>query len=78
VETIAAVTRNGQDVATITPDASSRWAVCVGSEAFGLSDNLVNRMDRAVSIPMAEGVDSFSVHAAAAILLYALRRDRSI
>ena len=74
VETIAAVTRNGQDVATITPDASSRWAFCVGSEAFGLSDNLVNRMDRAVSIPMAEGVDSFSVHAAAAILLYALRK----
>ncbi len=79
VETIAAVTREGQDVTTVKPDARSRWAVCVGSEAFGLADDLVKRMDRAVSIPMAEGVDSFSVHAAAAILLYALRKgDRFI
>jgi TrmH family RNA methyltransferase len=74
VETIAAVTRKGQDVATVEPDAGSRWAICVGSEAFGLADVLVGKMDRVVSIPMAEGVDSFSVHAAAAILLYALRK----
>ena len=77
VETIAAVTRKGKEPATVEPDERSRWAICVGSEAFGLADNLVKRMDHAVSIPMAEGVDSFSVHAAAAILLYALR-DRSI
>jgi len=74
VETIAAVTRNGQDLSTVEPEADSRWAVCVGSEAFGLADDVVKKMGRAVSIPMAEDVDSFSVHAAAAILLYALRR----
>ncbi len=74
VETIAAVTRNGRDVATLEPGARARWAICVGSEAFGLADGLVKKMDRSVSIPMAEDVDSFSVHAAAAILLYALRK----
>ena len=74
VETIAAVTRKGQDVATVEPGAHSRWAICVGSEAFGLADGLVKKMDRVVSIPMAEEVDSFSVHAAAPILLYALRK----
>jgi TrmH family RNA methyltransferase len=74
VETIAAVTRSGQDVAAVKPGARARWAICVGSEAFGLADGLVKKMDRSVSIPMAENVDSFSVHAAAAILLYALRK----
>ena len=73
VETIAAVTRKGRNVASVKPGASARLAICVGSEAFGLGDDLVKRMDRAVSIPMADDVDSYSVHAAAAILLYALR-----
>jgi len=75
VETVAAVTRDGQPLTGIKPGPRARWAICVGSEAFGLADGLVKKMDRAVSIPMAEGVDSFSVHAAAAILLYALRRS---
>jgi len=77
VEAIAAVTRSGQDVASVERDADSRWAICVGSEAFGLAEDLVNKMDRVVSIPMPDDVDSFSVHAAAAILLYALRRNES-
>ncbi|MEE8411231.1 MAG: RNA methyltransferase [Acidobacteriota bacterium] len=74
VETIAAVTRKGRNITTIKPGARARLAICIGSEAFGLGDGLVKRMDRSVSIPMAKDVDSFSVHAAAAILLYALRK----
>lgn len=74
METIAAVTREGRNVAAVKPGARARLAICVGSEAFGLGDSLVKRMDRSVSIPMAKDVDSFSVHAAAAILLYALRK----
>ena len=73
VETVAAVTTGGRCLTTVQPPARARWAICVGSEAFGLSEGLVNSMDRAVSIPMAGDVDSYSVHAAAAILLYALR-----
>lgn len=73
VETVAAVTSGGRCLTTTVPPPGARWAICVGSEAFGLSEGLVESMDHAVSIPMAGDVDSYSVHAAAAILLYALR-----
>ncbi|NIM61059.1 MAG: hypothetical protein GTN89_09730 [Acidobacteria bacterium] len=74
VGTLAAVTLEGDDLATVQLAPEARVAICVGSEAFGLSGDLVRQMERAVSIPMADGVDSFSVHAAAAILLYTLRK----
>jgi len=51
-------------------------AVFVGGEAFGLPDAVAAALDQRVSIPMPAGVDSFSVNAAAAILLYELRRGR--
>lgn len=73
IETVAAVTTGGQCLTSVQPPPRARWAICVGSEAFGLSEGLIRQMDRAVTIPMAGDVDSYSVHAAAAILLYALR-----
>ncbi len=45
----------------------------LGSEAFGLPASLTARLDRLVTIPMAPRVDSLSVNAAAAIVLYQLR-----
>lgn len=48
------------------------WALWVGSEARGLPPEILNRLDQRLTIPMADDVDSFSVHAAAAIALYAL------
>lgn len=50
------------------------WAVFLGSEAFGLSADDRGALDATVSIPMPPGVDSFSVNAAAAVLLWELRR----
>jgi TrmH family RNA methyltransferase len=50
-------------------------AVFMGNEYWGLPDELLAQMDVRVTIPMAEGVDSFSVNAAAAIILYELRRS---
>jgi tRNA G18 (ribose-2'-O)-methylase SpoU len=41
----------------------------MGNEYWGLPDELLAQMDVRVTIPMAEGVDSFSVNAAAAIIL---------
>ncbi len=49
-------------------------AVFVGSEAWGLPSDLLERVDVRLSIPMVAGIDSFSVNAAAAIVLYELRR----
>jgi TrmH family RNA methyltransferase len=51
-------------------------AVLIGSEAWGLPENVQTGVDRLVSIPMKAGVDSFSVNAAAAIVLYEIGRIR--
>jgi TrmH family RNA methyltransferase len=49
-------------------------AVFIGSEAWGLPEGVKTAVDRLVSIPMVEEVDSFSVNAAAAIVLYDIGR----
>jgi TrmH family RNA methyltransferase len=49
-------------------------AVFMGNEYWGLPKTLQSQMDTLVTIPMAEGIDSFSVNAAAAIILYEIRR----
>jgi TrmH family RNA methyltransferase len=49
-------------------------AVFVGGEAHGLSGELRAAMDALATVPMAPGVDSFSVNAAAAVILYEIRR----
>jgi len=49
-------------------------AVLLGNEYFGLPDDLTAQLDTLVTIPMAAGVDSFSVNAAAAIILYEIGR----
>lgn len=62
---------------TELPDAefsSGRVAVVLGSESFGLPQDVLESLDLAVRIPMPAGVDSFSVNAAAAIVLYELGR----
>ncbi len=51
-------------------------AVLVGSEASGLPADVRGAADELVTVPMASGVDSFSVNAAAAIILYEVRRRR--
>lgn len=64
----------------LLPEASfagQGTAVFLGSEYWGLPPELVARLDVAVSIPMTPGIDSFSINAAAAILLYEHRRRQS-
>jgi len=51
-------------------------AVLIGSEAWGLEEDVQMAVDLLVSIPMSSGVDSFSVNAAAAIVLYEIGRGR--
>jgi len=71
VRTVGAVTRGGVPL----PRLGSRevpTVIVLGSEAFGLSQEESELLDERVTIPMAEGVDSFSVNAAAAVLLYEL------
>lgn len=73
---LAAVTSGGTPVQRISFDGRP-LAFFLGSEAFGLPDGLTALLHEKVSIPMASGVDSFSVNAAAAVLLYeSIRRSR--
>lgn len=50
-------------------------ALFVGSEAFGLSDEASGIVDELVTVPMTPAVDSFSVNAAAAVILYEIGRE---
>lgn len=54
-----------------------RMAVFLGGEAFGLGARQRALLDQLVTIPMGDGVDSYSVNAAAAILLHELCGGRS-
>ena len=58
-------------------DLDGPLAIALGSEAFGLESDVVDRLDDRVTIPMASDVDSFSVNAAAAALLYEVARRRT-
>jgi tRNA G18 (ribose-2'-O)-methylase SpoU len=44
-----------------------RWAVLLGAEGPGLTDDAMAHADRLVRIPMANGVDSLNVATAAAV-----------
>jgi TrmH family RNA methyltransferase len=75
IRTVAAMSRDGRD-----PDAIS-WtgplALVIGSEGAGLSDIVRAACDEEVTIPMASPVESLNVAVAAAILIYAARRQRA-
>jgi TrmH family RNA methyltransferase len=50
-------------------------ALVLGNEGAGVSAELRDAASRAVAIPLAEGAESLNVAAAAAILLYEVKRD---
>lgn len=57
---------------------SGGTAVLMGSEAWGLPSEILAQLDVRLCIPMAAGIDSYSVNAAAAIVLYELQRHRFV
>jgi tRNA G18 (ribose-2'-O)-methylase SpoU len=60
----------GIDLRELRADRS--YAVVLGSEGPGLSDEAMDRCDQRVRIPMRAGVDSLNVAAASAVVFYAL------
>jgi tRNA G18 (ribose-2'-O)-methylase SpoU len=82
---IDALRADGFETVALTPAADAvalddyvatqpaRVAVVFGTEGPGLSDGVFARADRRVRIPMAAGIDSLNVAAAAAVAFYALR-----
>lgn len=65
-----------------TPLSRFNWperdtAILMGNEAGGLPPDIQATLDYTVTIPMPTGVDSYSVNAAAAIILYAASQSLS-
>lgn len=71
---VAAVARGGDDPDAI--DWRGRAGLLLGGEGPGLSAGIVARCDERVTIPMAPAVESLNVAVAAAVLVYAARRQR--
>ncbi|KRE23487.1 RNA methyltransferase [Agromyces sp. Soil535] len=59
----------------LATDPPERLALVFGAEGDGLSTHALDAADLVVRIPMAHGVDSLNVAAAAAVALYALAVD---
>ena len=73
VHTLGAVTDGGDALPELGLPESRSMALVLGSEGRGLGADDLEHLHQRVVIPMAPGVDSYSVNAAAAILLYSLR-----
>ena len=75
---LALVGKSRHDQATIYTeiDLTGPIAIIVGREAAGISTEAAMQADEFAHIPMAEGVDSLNVAAAAAVLLYEAARQR--
>ena len=54
-------------------EAGEKYAVILGSEGYGLPQEIISKSTYTVKIPMAHGVDSLNVGAAAAIALWHFR-----
>lgn len=57
--------------------ALPRAALCLGTEDTGLSEQVIRRCDALAKIPMAPGIDSLNVAAAAAVAFWQLRPGES-
>lgn len=73
--TVAALTlaEHAVDLDALAADPPDRLALVLGTEGDGLSAAATQASDLAVRIPMAGGVDSLNVAAAAAVALWAVR-----
>ncbi len=66
------------DVAELAAAGHDRLALMLGAEGPGLSPSVLAEADVRVRIPLAAGVDSLNVAAAAAIAFYALARNTGV
>jgi tRNA G18 (ribose-2'-O)-methylase SpoU len=73
--TVAALALSDDSIslAEFAAQGNERVAVVFGTEGHGLAPRTLELCDAVVRIPMAHGVDSLNVAAAAAVTVYALR-----
>lgn len=71
---VLAADMEGENVFSFLPPR--RFALAIGNEANGLSEELFRRADARVRIPMRPEQESLNAAVAAGIAMYALKRDR--
>ncbi|SDT79920.1 tRNA G18 (ribose-2'-O)-methylase SpoU [Streptomyces sp. TLI_053] len=64
------------DLASLVHEGRARTALMLGAEGDGLTRQALSAADHAVRIPMAHGIDSLNVGAAAAVAFYAVTAAR--
>lgn len=69
-----ALTDNSVSIDNPALNAEERLAIIMGTEGDGLAQSVIDRADYVARIPMAHGVDSLNVAAAAAVAFWQLRR----
>jgi len=70
---IIAAAAGGTPVGMISASLEPPFALVMGNEARGISENILARAKAKVSVPMIEGWDSLNVASAASILMYQLK-----
>ena len=75
VQTVALAPRSGEPLFDV--DLRKPSALILGSEGPGLPDDLLRQVDRRITIPMREPVESLNVGVAAALVLYEAFRQRN-
>ena len=82
-EVLAWLTHRQIDLVATTPEAEmsyweAKWgpavAIAIGTEATGLSQDMLDAATIKVSIPMSGSVDSLNASVSAALLMYEVRR----
>lgn len=68
-----ASTMNGLDVRDVDFSKYSKKALFLGSEGFGISKKLLDRVDREIKVHMERDFDSLNVNSAASILIDRMR-----
>ena len=67
-----ALTDEARSIKVDTLKEADRIAVILGTEGYGLPDNIVDACDHAFKIPMHHGIDSLNVAAASAVCFWQL------
>ena len=65
---------NGVDARTLSSEEKDSFALIMGNEGNGLSNDILDLCDKNLYIPTSEKVESLNVGVACSILLYELRR----
>jgi TrmH family RNA methyltransferase len=71
--TYAAVVGDGKDIRQV--NFSQKSAIIIGNEASGIPDDIIKKSDMTVTINMTGNAESLNAAAAAAILIWELRRE---